>query len=278
MLRNLGQADPEPLTAKLVHHTLPTAATSLSQQFVKALTRKHYTALSYVWGDPTPTEKIIVDGHSVPITYALYSALRQLQCDAFGEETVWVDALCINQADDTEKSAQIRNMREVYHNAGNVRVWLGSANGQNDQIYETMQYIQTLTDGFLPDKYAEGVEWWETNLLPYALRPIGLTAQTTLSGWHKINMFKETFKTPEVRGKSTLQGLVKTDERKFFEDYLKFRPKEKHLKKFLDVVPDGDLKRVVDAIEKYLIVDPEWFNRIWVVQEVGVAWEDVESK
>lgn len=276
MLRNLGQEDPQPLTAKLIHHTLPTAATSLSKQFLKAVTRKHYIALSYVWGDPSLTEEIIVDGHKIPITYSLYSALRQFQCDAFGEETIWVDALCINQADDAEKSAQIRNMREVYHNAGNVRVWLGSAKGENDQVYQTMQYIQILTNGFLPDKYAEGVEWWETNLLPLALRPIGLTAQTTLSGWHKINMFKETFKTTEARGNSTLQGLAKTDESKFFKEFLEFRPKEKHLKKFLDLVPNGDLRHVVNSIEKYLITDPEWFNRIWVVQEVGVAWEDIE--
>jgi hypothetical protein len=36
----------------------------------------------------------------------------------------WIDALCSNQADDTEKSAQVRMMREIYDKAAFITIWL----------------------------------------------------------------------------------------------------------------------------------------------------------
>jgi hypothetical protein len=76
-------------------------------------TIEHYTALSYVWGDPHLTATISVDGFDLEITANLDSALRHIR-DATRVRRVWADAICINQRDNEEKAQQVRQMGEVY--------------------------------------------------------------------------------------------------------------------------------------------------------------------
>lgn len=38
---------------------------------------------------------------------------------------LWVDALCISQADDQETGHQVMHVGKVYENAASVLVWLG---------------------------------------------------------------------------------------------------------------------------------------------------------
>src|SRR5215471_18590933 len=83
-----------------------------------------YHALSYCWGNPSRTKPITLDGHRFLATESLEEALRYLRCqDAL--RTMWIDALCINQADDRERSQQVRLMAEIYRSAERVIVWLG---------------------------------------------------------------------------------------------------------------------------------------------------------
>jgi hypothetical protein len=51
----------------------------------------HYTALSYVWGDPNKTGSIYVDGHNFTITATLEAALRDLR-DPSRVLRIWADA------------------------------------------------------------------------------------------------------------------------------------------------------------------------------------------
>jgi Heterokaryon incompatibility protein (HET) len=59
-----------------------------------------YTALSYVWGDASVTEDIIVNGVSFAVTSNLASALRQIR-KVFGEVLLWADAICTYLGDTT---------------------------------------------------------------------------------------------------------------------------------------------------------------------------------
>ena len=52
-----------------------------------------YTALSYVWGDASITEDIIVNGVPFAVTTNLASALQQIR-RTFGEICLWADAIC----------------------------------------------------------------------------------------------------------------------------------------------------------------------------------------
>ncbi|ORY13402.1 heterokaryon incompatibility protein-domain-containing protein [Clohesyomyces aquaticus] len=94
-----------------------------------------YAALSYVWGDPSITENIIVDGHVVAVTTNLVLAMRGfcrfVRRSHIAEDIdrytclLWADALCINQSDITERDSQVRLMGQIYSKAEQTLVWLG---------------------------------------------------------------------------------------------------------------------------------------------------------
>jgi Heterokaryon incompatibility protein (HET) len=102
----------DPLVGQLGHHSIDYGVPS-------------YTALSYVWGDQTSVSKLqILPNSSKFITSNLACALRNLRSpdiDVF----LWVDAICINQEDSTEKARQVSRMRDVYAIASEVVAFLG---------------------------------------------------------------------------------------------------------------------------------------------------------
>lgn len=92
-------------------------------------TAMRYAALSYTWGDQKEQHSIVCDGCEVKIGSNLKHALwrfRQLKTWQF----IWADAICINQADNDEKSAQIPLMRRIYQQAAMTYVYIGE---QGDQ-------------------------------------------------------------------------------------------------------------------------------------------------
>ncbi|KAI1855263.1 hypothetical protein JX265_006594 [Neoarthrinium moseri] len=74
-------------------------------------------------GLPT-TQTIFCNGMSVKVHASLYSALLQLRKCRVDEE-YWIDAICMNQADDQEKTQQVQMMGQIYSAAQLVLVWLG---------------------------------------------------------------------------------------------------------------------------------------------------------
>ncbi|KAH8780807.1 heterokaryon incompatibility protein-domain-containing protein [Hyaloscypha finlandica] len=93
-------------------------------QQAKADIYDHYTALSYVWEDPTDTITISVNGHPLLVTKSLECALRHLR-DERRTLNVWADGVCINQKDDAEKSKQVQQMGKVYETATHTIIFLG---------------------------------------------------------------------------------------------------------------------------------------------------------
>ena len=89
-----------------------------------------YEALSYTWRAPPNTKEVKVFGINIKVRDNLYWALNYLRQPRGGQpRTVWVDAICINQAKDgvgeAERDMQIPLMGDIYRNAKKVVVWLG---------------------------------------------------------------------------------------------------------------------------------------------------------
>ncbi|EXL64740.1 hypothetical protein FOPG_19004 [Fusarium oxysporum f. sp. conglutinans race 2 54008] len=83
-----------------------------------------YDALSYMWGNPSVTQPITVDDDKTfPATVSLQTALRHLRLQD-GVRRLWVDAVCINQNDNNERSRQVAVMKRIYAKARTVRVWI----------------------------------------------------------------------------------------------------------------------------------------------------------
>ena len=84
-----------------------------------------YTAISYVWGDPTPLSRIICnDGGYLSLTASATCILNAI-VDVRAPGYFWIDQLCINQEDKREKADQVRMMGEIFASANNVIAWLG---------------------------------------------------------------------------------------------------------------------------------------------------------
>ncbi|PYI07878.1 HET-domain-containing protein [Aspergillus sclerotiicarbonarius CBS 121057] len=117
-----------PIKCDLVEYPLPESETGSHP----------YEALSYVWGTGSNPQPIFIDGHSLQVTGNLHAALLRLR-DHGLERTLWVDALCINQSDDKEKSHQVPMMGTIYGQAGNVIVWLGEAENRSNEAMESIR-------------------------------------------------------------------------------------------------------------------------------------------
>ncbi|KAK5698341.1 hypothetical protein LTR17_023748 [Elasticomyces elasticus] len=99
----------------------------------------YYAALSYTWGNAENRRFVTVSvggmEYSVSITRNLFMALRGLR-SRWRKDTLWVDALGINQSDDEERASQVSFMGEVYSLAARTYVWLGSSIEPESPMHE----------------------------------------------------------------------------------------------------------------------------------------------
>ncbi|KAF2812630.1 HET-domain-containing protein [Mytilinidion resinicola] len=103
-----------------------------------------YTALSYVWGAPIFDVPIyFTNGFVIKISRSLESAMRHLRAEK-QSVWLWIDQICINQADTTEKEHQIPLMRLIYSHASNTVVWLGDDGEDSPSIaFETLMTLHS---------------------------------------------------------------------------------------------------------------------------------------
>ncbi|KAK8006070.1 heterokaryon incompatibility protein-domain-containing protein [Apiospora marii] len=92
-----------------------------------------YYALSYTWGDASITRPVLINKHKVVHTINAIAAITTLR-QMLPLETIpnvrhiWLDAICIDQSNITEKNSQIPLMGDIYSKAKRVLVWLGEEN------------------------------------------------------------------------------------------------------------------------------------------------------
>lgn len=99
-----------------------------------------YDALSYFWGSGPRDHRMLIensDGSLAKImtTKSLDIALRTLQHTAV-KGPIFVDQLCVNQNDDTEKSIQVQLMGEIYGKCTRCLAWLGPATIQSNTFMD----------------------------------------------------------------------------------------------------------------------------------------------
>jgi hypothetical protein len=101
-----------------------------------------YAALSYTWGQIAPSIPILVNGSVTLVSENLYLALLHLRKREV--TTLWVDAICINQDDLTERATQVCHMKDIYQNASIVFIWLGESNKLSEQAFEELYGLTLL--------------------------------------------------------------------------------------------------------------------------------------
>lgn len=107
-----------------------------------------FTALSYVWGEvesATLTSSITLGPNRVALQvtdncHRALSALRSLPRSL----TIWVDAICINQNDISEKTHQLSLKEEIYKKADTTYVWLGSGDEASTRAIHCLSTVGIL--------------------------------------------------------------------------------------------------------------------------------------
>ncbi|PMD47950.1 HET-domain-containing protein [Hyaloscypha variabilis F] len=116
-----------------------------------------YEALSYTWGkatcedpdhdpnDPGSSRQILIHHRPFTISENLNDGLHRLRNDARGY--LWIDALCIDQTDSTERASQVLLMGDIYSSAKGVIVWLGKQIPVLDDVLWLIErYLPTVED------------------------------------------------------------------------------------------------------------------------------------
>lgn len=97
-----------------------------------------YYAISYLWGDTVKTKDILLNGRPIAIRLNLYNLLRELSRRKVNQ-LLWIDAICIDQANTSERNHQVAKMGETYSDAAGVVVWLGLG---SENTNRAMRYLQ----------------------------------------------------------------------------------------------------------------------------------------
>ncbi|KAI5917571.1 heterokaryon incompatibility protein-domain-containing protein [Camillea tinctor] len=138
----------------------------------------HFEALSYTWGSHKSLKAIFIESpgnllSKLRVTKNLESALGHLR-DNENSRTLWIDAICINQQDLAERSAQVPRMCLIYQLAARVVAWLGTGSSQSDLAVQTLQYLGeqvevTRTFSVICNPNAIERDWYnESYELPYS--------------------------------------------------------------------------------------------------------------
>lgn len=102
-----------------------------------------FVALSYCWGGQSTDRPVAIDGSHVYVTESLETALLNLLSGERGL-FLWVDAICINQQDDLEKTSQVQVMRHIYRAAVQVLIWLGPSTEETDCAIQDISFLGKL--------------------------------------------------------------------------------------------------------------------------------------
>jgi hypothetical protein len=94
-----------------------------------------FETISYCWGDASDRREVLCNGCLLSITASLFTGLEHFRprplshsdsaSDSARYRVLWADAICINQSDMAERSAQIHLMPSIYSLARRVLIWLG---------------------------------------------------------------------------------------------------------------------------------------------------------
>ncbi|KAK3989028.1 heterokaryon incompatibility protein-domain-containing protein [Cladorrhinum sp. PSN332] len=234
-------------------------------------THPTYDALSYTWTtDPDP-DHTSSSSSSIPSSVCLFSspssppsnltishncalALRRLRHPTQPRK-LWIDAVCINQSDLSERAQQVSLMARIFCTARKVAVYTGESDSETDALYDWLNDIDLDRLSVLPSR-------------PFLGSNRGHTGSGVLSGWFGLlpGWLSDGSYSDEVSihleqslriARGWKERIQKWGRELWSIYYLKKIPKRP--------AEPRELKRV---LRRYF--SRRWFRRVWVLQEVSL--------
>jgi Heterokaryon incompatibility protein (HET) len=164
-----------------------------------------YEPLSYTWGSAQDRVPICVDGKAMLVTRSLQDALWQLSTEIVSSQlrTLWVDAICINQVDDAEKSLQVQQMGSIYKSASRVVIWLGKESLSSGVAMRHLHFLGIVINGI---QHVSISQWTNPSTVHPKFRDYSAWHGVIKSFMRKISKSEAPF-TPEVM--TAIEDLAK---------------------------------------------------------------------
>ncbi|KAI9146905.1 hypothetical protein HJFPF1_13476 [Paramyrothecium foliicola] len=133
-----------------------------------------YCALSYAWNirpGQSPKRRAIIETPEGSRELRIHQSLEQALLSLDTECLLFVDQICINQADAEEKAVQVKMMREIYSTCSRTVIWLGPGTRYSDRFADYA--YRFLSEG---DKTTSRL----SSLHPFRIREIALAARSSI--------------------------------------------------------------------------------------------------
>ena len=140
-------------TIRLIHLDPATDNSApLSCQIAKHRLSNHcidYSAVSYTWEKQSCHLTLEIrcddDVSYLRIPPNVDALLRRFRAP-ISSRYLWIDAICLNQHDETEKAAQIPYMGRIYESAKSVEIWLGPESHTISDLFAFFKALSTIPD------------------------------------------------------------------------------------------------------------------------------------
>lgn len=99
-----------------------------------------FETVSYCWGDPNDQAVIDVEGLPLRVPVSAKDALQHFRCPD-KDRLLWMDSICLNQADLEERSHEVARMHLIYSRGRGNLIWLGLDDGDAVAAVNAMHTI-----------------------------------------------------------------------------------------------------------------------------------------
>ena len=201
-----------------------------------------YRALSYVWGDPKPKKEIFIDGQTFSVRPNLFDAIRGFRGGwpswKVRDVVIWIDAICIDQENLSERNHQVAMMDKIYSKCVEVIVWLGDFDKHLSTSTESynadIQYNPPATEPHAIGCQCLDAVWARSENVQWTSTP---TKALTIA-WSVIRKIEAASNCDDLQVCRLFRNAEEMSAFRFFTDYIHKNP---------------------------------WFTRTWVVQEAVLA-------
>ncbi|KAI1212732.1 heterokaryon incompatibility protein-domain-containing protein [Annulohypoxylon truncatum] len=218
-----------------------------------------FAALSYVWGTYSTPHPCILElrnsgGQNIKlnITTNCQDALRPLR-RMYGGLCIWIDAVCINQDDEAEKSSQIKLMEDIYSWATEVYAWLGPGTDASDRVMDWCRrvakhdFLSVASATCPPTRRNRFL--YSSIALYHMMVYFSLAVKETCLAWIML---------PINLGKWFRGPFIQLEQPRHFELFMKLFITGNCYLRLHDVLRLDDLRDISDR---------EWLRRVWTFQE-----------
>ncbi|RMY76950.1 hypothetical protein D0863_01640 [Hortaea werneckii] len=146
---------------------------SLSHANLGKEPKPEYETISYTWGKSTEQKTVIIDDIPLEVPVSAERAIRRMRLRD-QKRVLWIDAICVNQADTSERNHQVGLMTEIYSNTTQGLIWLGEADDSTEKALKSINAACAELDAKIQDShdlYAEVIGRTSRLLEPFGFAP-----------------------------------------------------------------------------------------------------------